>query len=65
MNKISADELRKLVEWARNDGRVSAEHESGKIRFEHQGVSYLLPAELLQVDPSGSEAIVDLEAYKA
>ena len=63
MSKISADELRKLVEWARNNGRVT-EHGSGEIRIEHEGKSYLLPAELLKADPSGSDAIVDLDAYR-
>ena len=62
MSVMSGDELRKLVEWARNNGQVTHEA-SGGIRLEHDGEVYVLPAELLREPEPGGEEGVDLSAY--
>lgn len=62
MGAITGDELRKRVEWARNNGKVT--HEAGGgVRFEHEGQLYLIPAELLTNHSGGPETEVDLSAY--
>jgi len=61
MSVISGDELRKLVEWARNNGHVT--HEDSNIRVEHEGKIYVLPAELLRGPATGGQEEVDLSTY--
>lgn len=61
MSIISGDELRKLVEWARNNGKVTHDP-SGGVRFEHEGRTYVVPAELLSTR-GGTEERVDLNTY--
>ena len=62
MSVISGDELRKRVEWARNNGKVTQEP-GGHIRFEHEGKTYVVPAELLVSQGGSSDGEVDLSGY--
>lgn len=62
MSVISGDELRKRVEWARNNGKAGHEP-GGGIRFEHDGKLYEIPAELLASHSETPDAEVDLSAY--
>ena len=62
MSSISGDELRKRVEWARNNGKA-AQDASGGIRFEHQGKTYLIPSELLVSQGGSSDGQVELADY--
>ena len=62
MSSISGDELRKRVEWARNNGKATQDA-SGGIRFEHDGATYIIPSELLVSQGGSSDGEVDLGDY--
>lgn len=62
MSSISGDELRKCVEWARNNGKATHD-QSGGVRFEHEGKTYLIPAELLVSQGGSSDGQVELGDY--
>jgi hypothetical protein len=62
MSVISGNELRTRVEWARNNGKASHEP-GGRVRFEHEGQTYVIPAELLAPHAEQVEAEVDLTQY--
>lgn len=61
MSNISSDDLRKRVEWARNNGKATHEP-GGRIRFEHEGKQYVIPAELVATQ-GGVDGEVELSEY--
>lgn len=63
MSVISRDELRTRVEWSRNNGSAGQEA-GGGIRFEHEGKTYSIPAELLVSQDEGSDPGVELSQYE-
>jgi hypothetical protein len=62
MSVISSDELRTRIEWARNNGKASREP-GGGVRFEHEGKTYVIPAELLDTKEGSAARDVDLSGY--